>query len=81
MIREPGTTCGIGPYTWHGGDLAEPPGVGDFLRTRAGSCYRIDSARTVGGDRHRFMFRVTRLERDAVQPGQPGVFDLYWNPR
>lgn len=83
MRGAPGTTCTLrvvaaGP-PWPD-DLAEM--VGDFLRTEPGSCYRIDSFRparegsaTVGS------FGCTRLDRDAVQLGDPGVWPLYWAPR
>lgn len=81
MAGEPGTTCGVGPYTWFGAPGEQPPEEGDFLLTRTGTSYRIDSARTIGGDAHRFMFRCTRLEKNAVQLGQPGVHSLAWNPR
>lgn len=81
MSKEPGTTCRIGPYTWFGHDSGDPPGEGDFLRTTTGTCYRIDTARTIGGDSRRFMFGVTRLERDAVQLGEPGVYSLQWDGR
>lgn len=47
---------------------------GDFLRTAAGSCYRIDVIR---GRR----LVCTRLERDAVHVGEPGVWSWAWGLR
>lgn len=48
--------------------------AGDFLRTPAGSCYKIDrvSGKTL---------YCTRLEREAVQVGEPGVHWWHWNAR
>lgn len=52
----------------------EAPEPGDFLRTAAGSCYLIEAVRpTRPGSQSRYVLGVRRLERDAVQPGQPGV--------
>lgn len=81
MAGELGTTCGIGPYSWFGQADEEPPGVGDFLRTRTGTCYLITAARTIGGNRRRFMFECTRLGKDAVQLDEPGVYSLRWDSR
>lgn len=56
------------------------PVEGDFLLTRAGSCYRID--RVVEG-RVKPVSRLecTRLEKNAVAEGEPGVFMWGWWPR
>lgn len=61
------------------GELPDP---GDFLRTAAGSCYRIDEWRPArDGSMSLGTFVCTRLERDAVQEGEPGVFAWEFNPR
>jgi hypothetical protein len=58
----------------------ELPVPGDFLRTRAGSCYRIDEVRP-GRVKRVGSLRCTRLEHDAVAEGDDGVWMWYWNPR
>jgi hypothetical protein len=51
------------------------PDEGDFLRTPAGSCYRIDEVRpTRPGSKAIAMFVCTRLEREAVEFDQEGVW-------
>lgn len=65
---EPGTTCKL-RVAW-----GEVPPEGDILRTARGSCYRID--RVAGKTLH-----CTRLERNAVWPGEPGVWDWQWASR
>lgn len=68
--RAPGTTCELRMDWWEGAQPVE----GDFLRTGAGSCYRID--RIAGRTLH-----CTRLERDAVALGEPGVWRWSWSRR
>jgi hypothetical protein len=70
VAHAPGTTCTLHFKTWAG----KPPEDGDFLRTPAGSCYRIDRVR--GKTLH-----CTRLEHDAVRIGDPGVHWWVWNAR
>lgn len=70
MKAEAGTSCTLTIAWWDG----DRPVEGDFLRTAAGSCYRIDEAHA-----HRFV--CTRLDRDAVQLGGPGVWAWTWKPR
>jgi hypothetical protein len=57
------------------------PAEGDFVRTDAGSCYRIDAVRPSPRRPTRFNLTVTRLEHDAVQAGAPGVWPLRWYRR
>jgi hypothetical protein len=60
----------------------ERPVEGDFLRTGTGRCYRIDFVRwRQRGAQVRGTLRCTVLEDDAVQAGQPGVFEWVWNRR
>lgn len=78
MRGVPGTTCRIGCDFWHG----ELPVEGDFLRTRAGSCYKIEEWRpSRPGSRRLGTFVCTRLEKDAVELGQEGVFEIVWANR
>lgn len=69
--RGVGSPCTLRAYRWDGPDPVE----GDFLRTAAGSCYRIDSAKRAGprAVRTLWVLRCTRLGKDAVQFGEPGV--------
>lgn len=69
-MREPGTTCRLRISYWDG----ERPVAGDFLRTPSGTCYRIDRALPS-------VFEVTRLGKDAVQFGEPGVFTWVFDKR
>lgn len=62
-----GSTCVLRAYWWEDGR----PEPGDFLRTDRGMCYRID----------KYVLRVTRLARDAVQAGEPGVWRWQWATR
>lgn len=50
---------------------------GDFIRTRAGSCYRVLSAYRSAG-RGVWKLHVVRLDREAVQEGDEGVHLLVW---
>lgn len=50
------------------------PEEGDFLRTDSGSCYLIDKIRPPKRGRAVAVFEVTRLGKDAVQFGDPGVW-------
>lgn len=78
MRGGPGTTCTLVVNDWAGPAL-EP---GDFLRTKTGTCYRIDDVRpTRPGSRTVARLRCTRLIRDAVQLGESGVHPWYWSPR
>lgn len=73
-----GTSCRIGCDYWDG----ELPVEGDFLITAAGSCYRIDEWRpSRPGSRRRGTFVCTRLEKNAVEVGQEGVFEIRWANR
>jgi hypothetical protein len=70
-LRGPGTVCRLRCEFWR--DVM--PGEGDFLRTAAGSCYRIEEWRPArAGSKSLGVFVCTRLEKDAVQFGEPGVF-------
>lgn len=71
-----GTTCTLS-YDCEDGT----PASGDFVLTSAGSCYRIDEVRPSARRASRFYLNVTRLEPDAVQPGEPGVWPLHWYRR
>jgi hypothetical protein len=64
-----GTTAVFRCYWWP----PEPPVEGDFLRTDSGSCYRIDEIRGSDYDHIAYVFTVTRLGKNAVEPGAPGV--------
>jgi hypothetical protein len=84
--RAVGTTCTI-RYRIPA-DYAELPDIepGDFLRTvPRGTCYRVDVARPVKSTRwpgaRCYALTCTRLGRDAVQLGEPGVYSLVWDSR
>jgi hypothetical protein len=71
VSREPGTRCSLRVEWWDG----PLPVEGDFLRTPAGSCYRIvEFVRARPGSKSLGRLICERLERDAVQVGEPGVF-------
>ncbi len=72
-----GTRCTLRMYRWAG----PPPVEGDFLRTRAGSCYLIDEVRESRSAHIAHVLRVTRLGKDAVCFGQEGVSLLQWMRR
>lgn len=72
-----GTPCVMSVGRWDGPPWPEP---GDFLRTRVGSCYRIDRV-TPGRTKRVGRLFCTRLEKDAVAEGEEGVFMWAWNPR
>lgn len=77
MRGVPGTVCRLS-YDC-GDDRPEP---GDFVRTvPRGSCYRIDHVKASPRLRGRFYLSCTRLDVDAVQLGEPGVWPLYWYRR
>lgn len=64
--------------SWDG----DHPVQGDFLRTPAGTCYRIvDWRRTRPGSKSAAVAIVQRLDHDAVTEDQEGVFMFQWNPR
>jgi hypothetical protein len=70
MTRQPGTRCTLRASTWDG----PPPEPGDFLRTKAGTCYQINEWRpSRPGSKTAGVLHVTRLEHDAVTADQPGV--------
>lgn len=73
MSGEPGTSCRLRcEWWWADEDFPEP---GDFLRTHAGSCYRIDEWRPAReGSKSLGVFVCTRLEQDAVAEGDEGVY-------
>lgn len=62
-----------------GGGVAWPIEEGDFLRTRTGRCYKVDSI--VWGRSGPRAMVCTVLDDDAVQFGEPGVWEWYWAPR
>lgn len=69
---ELGTLCTLRVYAWEEGEPLE----GDFLRTDAGSCYRIESVRVPDPARAtvtKYVLTCMRLGKDAVQFGEPGV--------
>lgn len=76
MRGVPGTSCTLFYDCDHG-----RPDAGDFVRTDAGSCYRIDAVRASPSRPHRSYLTVTRLERDAVRAGAPGVWSMRWHRR
>ena len=77
-IQRPGTETTLYVNTWED----EWPVEGDFLRTDAGSCYRVLEVRGAKfGSAHIGSFRVLRLDKDAVQFGQPGVYRWAFAPR
>ena len=76
MSGVPGTVCRLS-YDCPG----DTPADGDFVRTAAGSCYRIDAVRRSPRIPGRFYLTCTRLERDAVREGAPGVWPLFWYRR
>lgn len=69
-MRPAGAVVRLRVDSWEG----EPAVPGDFLRTATGRCYKIDeiAGRTLV---------CTVLERDAVAPGEPGVFAWAWSAR
>lgn len=72
-----GTRCTLRCYHW------EPPEPveGDFLRTDAGSCYRIERIRESDYDHIAYVLTVMRLGKDAVQFGEEGVSRWVWAKR
>lgn len=81
-----GTTCTIRyRIPAERADLADLE-IGDFLRTSArGTCYRIDAVRLGRSTRwpgaRCYTLTCTRLGRDAVAFGEPGVYSLVWDSR
>lgn len=84
MIGEVGTTCRIRYRIPADCNQPEP---GDFLRTvPRGTCYRIDEVHETPPRPQCPGWRCLsllcmRLGLDAVQLGEPGVFDLVWDSR
>lgn len=79
-----GTQCRMTVNWWVAGELTPEPAdaVGDFLRTEAGSCYLIDEWRPAReGSKSLGAFICTRLGKDAVQFGDPGVHEWIWAAR
>lgn len=72
-----GTQCKLRCYHSDG----PPPVEGDFLRTRTGTCYRIDRVRESTSGHVAYVFTVTRLGKDAVQFDAPGVCEWIWAKR
>lgn len=71
-VTRPGTQTTLWVHAWDG----VWPEPGDFLRTPPGACYRIDEVRGARfGSAALGSFVVTRLDKDAVKLGQPGVFE------
>lgn len=54
--------------------------VGDFLRTKAGSCYCVTEIKQSGKRPNRRNLRVLRWPLDAI-PADGAVFSLFWYPR
>lgn len=80
LNREPGTVCRLG-LDWWDGELPLPI-PGDFLRTASGTCYRIEEVRLARPGSKRIATLVcTRLERDAVTDGAPGVWAWQFSAR
>lgn len=71
-----GSPCRIS-YDGNGVELLP----GDILRSEAGSCYLIDETRPSSRIPGRYNLRCTRMEKDAVSEGEPGVFPVFWNSR
>lgn len=79
-MAEVGSTCAMSVNWWGAGNPADA--VDDFLRTEAGSCYRILEWRPAkAGSKTLGRFIVERLGQDAVQFGEPGVIEWIWSPR
>lgn len=72
----PGTTCVLSYDCTNG-----RPEPGDFIRTDAGTCYRVDEVRPSPTRPSRSYLSVTRLEHDSVRVGEPGVWPLFWYRR
>lgn len=71
-VTRPGTECVLHINSWTDEKWPEP---GDFLRTEAGSCYRIlEFMPARFGSAHLGRWKVMRLDKDAVRDGQEGVF-------
>jgi hypothetical protein len=84
MTRAPGTRCVLREYTGlrDGPCLGEEPlPAGDFLRTEHGSCYRIDEVRESRSEHILAVYICTRLDHDAVQFGDDGVWGWRWARR
>jgi hypothetical protein len=82
VTSRPGTQCNMRVNWWDARPGEEGfPVEGDFLRTAAGSCYLIDEWRpSRPGSESLGTFLCTRLERDAVAFGDPGVFEwAFWS--
>lgn len=77
MSAAAGTTCRLyydcGPRAM--------PHEGDFIRTPTGTCYQVLEARRSPSRPNRVNLKVMRLEKGAVEFGEPGVWPLYWHPR
>lgn len=76
-MRGVGTRATLRCYYWDEGEPVE----GDFLRTDAGSCYRIEAVRESDRDHIAYVLTVTRLGKDAVQFGDEGVSRWVWAKR
>lgn len=71
-MRPPGSVVKLTVLAFDG-ELPEP---GDFLRTAAGSCYQVQEFKpSRPGSKSLGRFVCMKLERDAVDRGDPGVFD------
>lgn len=77
-----GLVCTLRAYECEPDPDGALPEAGDFFRTEAGTCYRIDDVRPGrAGSKVLFAFRCTRLGRDAVQDGDDGVWRWWWRTR
>jgi hypothetical protein len=78
-VQREGTECVLHVNSWEGEAWPEP---GDFLRTDSGTCYRIEAFLPARfGTAHIGRWRVTRMMKDAVQFGEPGVFRWEFSKR
>lgn len=75
--RPPGSRVKLGPIAYW---PPEEPEEGDLLRTDAGSCYLIDEIKRNAEGKPRHLL-CTKLEKDAVQFGAPGVWRWCWSER
>lgn len=76
-MKAPGTKARL----YYDCGLHREPVVGDMVATPAGSCYLIDGVRRSRRRPERVYLDVTRLERDACEIGDEGVWPLFWYER
>lgn len=76
----PGTTCKL-TIDFGAEYSGKLPVDGDLLRSRTGKCYLLNEVRESPSIAGRVNVRCTRLDVDAVQDGEPGVWPIEWHPR